>query len=476
MSWQTWEKEWKIPSRQKRPSNGGNRDKHKKEGKEDFVMVGFNGKKLPYSLQLDGAASSSNAANSEVQELKNMVRTLSKGGQLTSEQERRLDGDPREELCEKQKQLNQQRKHMNKIRSLETKLQANKEKLDAWLQQQRYLVAQEKSRFEAEQAAIQKELTMPQEGDNPMEEEFEDLLEQDLPMESAAEKRILQAERQAADAQQALMVMQNQLQQWFAYQQAAAAVPLPAHAVPAAPAVPEEQSAPATAPTPTPGAVSAPSCQRVRGKITWTRERNSIRQRQPCQKEKKSPQKTRRWWKSRTTMQSKAISSQACCIENFAFLLADVINQASWYSSMWKRCQKRPKLSWWKMTRWHSCYAQRTIQQANEMPILGDLPPPLPANEGPQERLRMAGQRNDAAPRAENIIAWRPFRPGFEHLGRPESNMIFLREGNQKTEQKLWTKRSLQSGLTFERFFGSEWTYISIGLMVMLWTIKWNRC
>ena len=43
------------------------------------------------------------------------------------------------------------------------------------------------------------------------------------------------------------------------------------------------------------------------------------------------------------------------------------------------------------------------------MPILGDLPPPLPANEGPQERLRMAGQRNDAVPRAENIIAWRPF-------------------------------------------------------------------
>lgn len=64
------------------------------------------------------------------------------------------------------------------------------------------------------------------------------------------------------------------------------------------------------------------------------------------------------------------------------------------------------------------------------MPILGDLPPPLPANEGPQERLRMAGQRNDAAPRAENIIAWRPFRPRFEHLGRAESNMIFLREGN----------------------------------------------
>ena len=256
MSWQTWEKEWKTPSRQKRPSSGGNRDKHKKEGKEDFVMVGFDGKKLPYSLQLDDAASSSNAANSEVQELKNMVRTLSKGGQLTSEQERCLDGDPREELREKQKELNQQRKHMNKIRSLETKLQANKEKFDAWLQQQRYLVAQEKGRFEAEQAAIQKELR-----DNPMEEEFEDLLEQDLPAETsgrAAEKRILQAERQAADAQQALMVMKNQLQQWFAYQQAVAAIPLPAHAVPAAPAVPEEQSAPATAPTPTPGVVSSP--------------------------------------------------------------------------------------------------------------------------------------------------------------------------------------------------------------------------
>ena len=198
-------------------------------------MRGFDGKKLTApgnhggrdgsnGRSSQGSAPSSTAATAEVDNLKAMVRQLANGQPLTTEQQKILKKDPLEEIRLQQRQLNADKKKLNKEQKLQAKLEENKLNYEKWLVEQKEIIRGEKQRYAEVQEKLQKDLEkLLQEQEEDMAQEEMDSEEElfGLPPKADVEQRLLQAEQQAIASQQAMMAMQNQLQQMLAYTGAA---------------------------------------------------------------------------------------------------------------------------------------------------------------------------------------------------------------------------------------------------------------
>ena len=202
---------------------------------EGMVMRGYDGRKIVVATSgstSQQSSSSSSAASQEVVTLKNMIKQLASGQPLTEEQSRYLDSgtDPREQLRAEQRDLNLRRRRQNKLKSLEDKMEDNENKYQTWMNAQRQVVKDEKARYKDEQEKLQqaleelnKEETM--EVEQPEDESEDDELFKVRDKDDMVHRRLLQAERQAADAQAAMLMIQSQLQQIFAYNASTATAP-----------------------------------------------------------------------------------------------------------------------------------------------------------------------------------------------------------------------------------------------------------
>lgn len=199
--------------------------------------TGFDGRTVKVPKEEAGrnggsSSSSSLAATSakELADLKAMMRKMINGEHqaFTEGQLRILESDPRDSMRERQRELNRQRKSYNREKAIEQKLQANEEKRETWMHMQRTIVRQERERYEMEQARLRKDLEKLQHQNEGMEEEestFPDLDLESLPSTTSnqvLDQRVLQAEKAASDAQQAMLMMQQQVQQLYYLQHASA--------------------------------------------------------------------------------------------------------------------------------------------------------------------------------------------------------------------------------------------------------------
>ena len=149
---------------------------------------------------------------------------------LTAEQEKILKISPGERLRQDQKALNQERKKYNKQRNIEAKLEENQRCYNAW----KTFVKAEKERFEEEQLKLHQQLESLQREDVPEEEmgdgdlDLDDIFGETAdPGKKELEARIQNAEKHASDAQEALLMMSAQLQQFMAYQLSAQTLQAP---------------------------------------------------------------------------------------------------------------------------------------------------------------------------------------------------------------------------------------------------------
>ena len=109
---------------------------------------------------------------------------------------------------------------------MKEKLAASEKKLEGWLEEQKVIIKNEKLRYKEEQEDLKHQLEVLINGvPEEMEEEevtLDELLTSTPTATTAAamqmEARALQAERQAWEAQQSLLQMQSQMQQYMAYQ------------------------------------------------------------------------------------------------------------------------------------------------------------------------------------------------------------------------------------------------------------------
>lgn len=173
-----------------------------------------------------------------------MLKAVISGQQLSSDQMKLLEDSPRQLLKAEQRKLNDKRKFMNKQRQLQKKYQENQENYNNWMAAQRLLMKQEKERFEAEQNRITRELDKMKEMEmeEDQEEDFADL----DPCEKGEDMnaRLLAAESKAWEAQQAMLMMQMQFQQFTAYATQQLANAGPPEPMPSTPAVnPGERNA-----------------------------------------------------------------------------------------------------------------------------------------------------------------------------------------------------------------------------------------
>eukprot|EP00438_Fugacium_kawagutii_P025369 Skav236531 [mRNA] locus=scaffold78:1081100:1082612:- [translate_table: standard] len=230
--WDNWA--FQTPQRRppkypKFPKKGNNQGSNDAKKPQETRLIGFDGKAVQLSDQGSWrgqpSSSSASSAEAEVATLKSVLKEIStqNGLTLTSDLEAMLASSPREAVRVEQRELNQKRKRLNKLRGLETKLKENEAKYEAWLEKQKALVKQERARYEEEQKKLRTELEQLR---SPPEEENMEDPEDDLFGEPAhrdhiaeahrdhiAEERILRAEKQAADAQQGMLMVQQQLHQ-----------------------------------------------------------------------------------------------------------------------------------------------------------------------------------------------------------------------------------------------------------------------
>lgn len=258
-----WPNEW--VERAPLPRRKNNEPQNKKGKENEMVATGFDGRTVKVAKEdrvaTGGGSSSSSASNKELADLKEMMRKLMNGesNAFTEGQLRLLESSPRDSMREKQRELNRQRKHYNKEKNLQQKIQANEEKWETWMHMQRTIIRQEKERYELEQSRLKKELVKLQCSQEDMDEEESTLPELDdlipgpqPPPAPDMSQRVLNAERAAAEAQQAFAMVQQQMHQ-LVYMQHASVQALQQHGMTFEM---EHQGNGPPAPSPTPNAGS----------------------------------------------------------------------------------------------------------------------------------------------------------------------------------------------------------------------------
>ena len=131
---------------------------------------------------------------------------------------------PEDSLKAEQKALNNKRKYHKKIRAIETRMEENDKKLENWMEEQRIIIkTDEKARYADEQASLRQQLDNLANGtpeDMDAEEETLDEVLATGPSveQQKMEERMMIAEKSAMDAPQAMLQLQSQMQQMFAYQ------------------------------------------------------------------------------------------------------------------------------------------------------------------------------------------------------------------------------------------------------------------
>lgn len=217
----------------------------KPKDQSELYAYGFDGKRLKIPREDQGGSGgstslpSSSTSAKEMAELKSMMRQIVSGetAQLSEAQLKMLQSSPRDAMREKQKELNRQRKVYNKEKTLESRLQLNEEKFQGWLQTQRTLIKTEKERFEAEQNRLRRDLEKLQAADqdegNMEDDEDAELFAPPAASHDVMNQRVQAAEKAAYDAQNAMLMMQQQLHQLrYTQQTAATNGPASAEAVP----------------------------------------------------------------------------------------------------------------------------------------------------------------------------------------------------------------------------------------------------
>ena len=217
------------PSWQSTPWRPGTKPKKEETKDKGYKFTGYDGRStsLPSSSASHGEQTTT--SSSEVTQLKDMIRQMASCSSvpLTAEQQKILTVSPGERLKKDQKALNAERKRYNKQRNLEAKLEENLRRFNAW----KIFVKSEKERFEEDQMKLQQQL----EALNKEEEQDEELMEEDIedilgepsdPTKKEMEERIQAAEKNAFEAQQALLMMNSQMQQLMACQMSVQASPM----------------------------------------------------------------------------------------------------------------------------------------------------------------------------------------------------------------------------------------------------------
>ena len=200
-----------------KPKGKGGKAPGAQQGQREQMVKGFDGRRIPWP-QVSSAPSASSHASSEVESLRDMVKKLASGQQLSQEEMRQLEESPRQKLGHQQRQLNQQRKQLNRERNLEEKIRQNDSDFAHWFDAQKVLMKNEKDRYNGEQQKLKKDLADLR---NPPMEEPSDEEEmqpaEEMTRDYALEKRVLQAEQLAYNSQQAFLTLQNQLQVMMSY-------------------------------------------------------------------------------------------------------------------------------------------------------------------------------------------------------------------------------------------------------------------
>ena len=272
----TWGKPWNNGWPKAQGANHQGKKGNPKVGaqKEPTYTMGWDGKKVAYPSYgaSSSVTSSSEAPATEVTALKDMIRDMAQatGTELTQDQQKLLGKTPQQMLQSEQKDLNKRRKHFNKERSIQERMEENDRKYDNFILTQKLLVKQERERYKAEQERLSKELedlrNPPPDSDvELMEDDAGFGFQSDRPPSAQMEARMLQAERAAGEAQQALLMMQSQLHALFAQQQGGGLLPGQGHSLQM---TPQQQSPgqaasqmpiqPATAPPPTSAKTNPP--------------------------------------------------------------------------------------------------------------------------------------------------------------------------------------------------------------------------
>lgn len=193
--------------------------KQPKNEKAEYVAKSFDGRRISVAMP----SSSHGDGQPSLDQYKEIIKALAQGRALNASQQKLLEDSPRDALRDEQKELNLRRKRQNKLRNLEKKIEQNRSDYETWLETQRQVIAQEKARFLSEQQKLQKELDILKkdaEEEDPEEETMDELLDnaQQPPatdfISKQLEDRMLVAEQTAYHAQQSMLMMQSQLQQY----------------------------------------------------------------------------------------------------------------------------------------------------------------------------------------------------------------------------------------------------------------------
>eukprot|EP00438_Fugacium_kawagutii_P006110 Skav219829 [mRNA] locus=scaffold1238:528729:558371:- [translate_table: standard] len=210
------------------PKKRGKEKKPPAKNAESNTVKGYDGRKITMPWPQDGSSSSSAQmdAQEEVRKLREIMQVMASGQQLTPAQLGMLAADPMDSVRSEQKDLNAKRKRLSKIRQLEQRIQTSQKQFEDWVSAQKTLFRQEKQRYNEEVARMEKELTELKNGNmgNPeMEEDDLDLEDIDLgdskmsAREAAMYQKLEMATTQAYHAQQAMLQMQGQMQQYMAF-------------------------------------------------------------------------------------------------------------------------------------------------------------------------------------------------------------------------------------------------------------------
>ena len=244
--------QWGTQTPKRGPGHWGKPSANKPKKEPAPTHVGYDGRKV--SLQSSSLPASSEAPtqNTEVSQLKEVLKSLV--GQnldaLTPDQRKMLEPTVGDRIRSKQKDINQERRKYNKERNLEQRIKDNDAKYNRFLEDQRQLLRQERDRYQEEDLRLRQSLEALQKEEEEMDMEAAEEIDQLLFPQGARDfdaalltQRVAQAERQASDAQQAMLMMSAQMQQMMAYHMT------PMQQPPMQP-TPEEQLQPAMTPQP----------------------------------------------------------------------------------------------------------------------------------------------------------------------------------------------------------------------------------
>lgn len=223
ISHMAWNQQW-APRRKSRRSNGGNQDKEKDSNKGGLTLPSYD--------KADGSAASSShtggpaALPTEVMTLLQQIAAKDPNAAAT------LDGvlpDPdKEDLRQKQRQLNGIRKAQQKIDRKEAAIAKRESQMNQFLEEMKAHIAQERQRFKQDIDTLKKEvdeaktelqnLKEGKEAKDTIVEDLDAMLDADCEMvkENTALKKQLQQMEAASKVQQSqLYNMQNQMEEFM---------------------------------------------------------------------------------------------------------------------------------------------------------------------------------------------------------------------------------------------------------------------